>query len=235
MPTRRAVTLPLVVPIVPVIRDQPFDDPAYLFEPKYDGFRGLLYLSGRECHFRSKRGNVLKQFDQLCYWVRSSVMAVRCGDAIEELIVWEKLRTTDSAKRVVVEMERLGLSRGFGITVDEPGLGGGVIDALEALGVTVRPYNGGRTASRRGQERFANIRAESYSNLQTRLERGTIALPPDDMLADELCAIRWRPATDGRLELESKEELRARLGRSPDRADALAMAFAGDGYARLIA
>ena len=61
MPTRRAVTLPLVAPIVPVPRDQPLDDPAHLFEPKYDGFRGLLYLSGRECHFRSKRG-VLKQF-----------------------------------------------------------------------------------------------------------------------------------------------------------------------------
>src|SRR5215216_6730118 len=73
MPTRRAVTLPLVTPIVPLLRDQPFDDPAYLFEPKYDGFRGLLYLSGRECHFRSKRGNALKQFEQLCYWVREEL------------------------------------------------------------------------------------------------------------------------------------------------------------------
>jgi bifunctional non-homologous end joining protein LigD len=73
MPTRRAVTLPLVEPIVPVLRDQPFDDPGYLFEPKYDGFRGLLCLSGQECHFRSKRGNVLKQFEQLCYWVRDEL------------------------------------------------------------------------------------------------------------------------------------------------------------------
>jgi bifunctional non-homologous end joining protein LigD len=73
MPTRRAVTLPLVTPIVPVLRDLPFDDPAYLFEPKYDGFRGLLYLSGREGHFRSKRGKVLKQFEQLCYWVREEL------------------------------------------------------------------------------------------------------------------------------------------------------------------
>jgi hypothetical protein len=70
VPTRRAVTLPVVTPIVPVIRDQPFDDSAYLFEPKYDGFRGLFYLSGRECHFGSKCGNVLRQIEQLCYWVR---------------------------------------------------------------------------------------------------------------------------------------------------------------------
>jgi bifunctional non-homologous end joining protein LigD len=72
MPTRR-VTLPLVEPIVPVLRGQPFDDPAYLFEPKYDGFRGVLYLSGRECHFRSKRGKVLKQFEQLCFWVKDEL------------------------------------------------------------------------------------------------------------------------------------------------------------------
>jgi bifunctional non-homologous end joining protein LigD len=73
VPTRRAVSLPLVTPIVPVLRDQRFDDPAYLFEPKYDGFCGLLYLSGRECHFQSKRGNVLKQFEQPCYWVREEL------------------------------------------------------------------------------------------------------------------------------------------------------------------
>jgi bifunctional non-homologous end joining protein LigD len=64
---------------VPVLRDQPFDDLAYLFEPKYDGFRGLLYLSGRECHIRSKRGNVLRQFEQLCHWVREEL---RVKDAI---------------------------------------------------------------------------------------------------------------------------------------------------------
>jgi hypothetical protein len=28
-------------------RGVPFDDPAWLFEPKYDGFRGLLYVSPR--------------------------------------------------------------------------------------------------------------------------------------------------------------------------------------------
>jgi bifunctional non-homologous end joining protein LigD len=73
VPAPRAVSLPLVAPIVPVLHDQPFDDPAWLFEPKYDGFRGLLYLSGRECHFRSKRGNVLKQFEELCYWVKDEL------------------------------------------------------------------------------------------------------------------------------------------------------------------
>jgi bifunctional non-homologous end joining protein LigD len=67
------VTLPLVEPIIPVDRAEPFDDPGYLFEPKYDGFRGLLYVTRHDCHFRSKQGNVLTQFQELCYWVREEL------------------------------------------------------------------------------------------------------------------------------------------------------------------
>jgi ATP-dependent DNA ligase len=69
-----APALPLIEPIVPLLYPQPFDGPEWLFEPKYDGFRGLLYLSGRACHFRSKRGNVLRRFEQLCYWVREELV-----------------------------------------------------------------------------------------------------------------------------------------------------------------
>jgi hypothetical protein len=60
--------------IVPVLYLTPFDGPEWLFEPKYDGFRELLYLTGRDCHFRSKRGNVLRGFEHLCYWVREELV-----------------------------------------------------------------------------------------------------------------------------------------------------------------
>jgi bifunctional non-homologous end joining protein LigD len=73
-----SLTLPVALPtrIEPILltpRPDPFDDPAWLFEPKYDGYRGLLYVTRNGCHFRSKRGNILKQFEQLCYWVREEL------------------------------------------------------------------------------------------------------------------------------------------------------------------
>jgi ATP-dependent DNA ligase len=43
MPTPRK--LPTVEPIVPMLRPTPFNNPAWLFEPKYDGFRGIVYLT----------------------------------------------------------------------------------------------------------------------------------------------------------------------------------------------
>jgi bifunctional non-homologous end joining protein LigD len=73
MPPRSPATLPLVQPIVPVLRGVPFDDPDWLFEPKYDGFRGLLYIGTRDVNFRSKRGNVMTRFEALAQQVREEL------------------------------------------------------------------------------------------------------------------------------------------------------------------
>jgi len=59
------VTLPRVQPIIPTWRKEPFDDPEWLFEFKYDGFRGLCYLEQGRCRFISRNGNVLSRFEAL--------------------------------------------------------------------------------------------------------------------------------------------------------------------------
>jgi bifunctional non-homologous end joining protein LigD len=61
----RGVTLPRVQPIIPTWRKEPFDDPEWLFEFKYDGFRGLCYLEQGRCRFISRNGNVLSRFEAL--------------------------------------------------------------------------------------------------------------------------------------------------------------------------
>ena len=73
MRIRAPAALPEVTPIEPVLRAEPFDDPAYQFEPKYDGFRGILYLRGMDAAFRSKRGHPLGRFDRLAQLVRQGL------------------------------------------------------------------------------------------------------------------------------------------------------------------
>ena len=63
--------LPDVQPIIPTIRPAPFNDRAWLFEPKYDGFRGILYLTCESCTFYSKRGNTMTRFRELVKQVRA--------------------------------------------------------------------------------------------------------------------------------------------------------------------
>jgi bifunctional non-homologous end joining protein LigD len=73
MRPRTSRTLPDVQPIILTPRTDPFDDLDWFFEPKCDGFRGLLYVTRKGCYIRSKRGNHLKRFDQLCHWVRDEL------------------------------------------------------------------------------------------------------------------------------------------------------------------
>jgi bifunctional non-homologous end joining protein LigD len=57
MPFQLRSAVPSIPPIVPMLKSDPFNHPAWLFEPKYDGFRGIAYLTRRSCSIYSKRGN----------------------------------------------------------------------------------------------------------------------------------------------------------------------------------
>jgi bifunctional non-homologous end joining protein LigD len=59
------MTLPRVQPIAPTRRKEPFDDPAWLFDCKYDGFRALYYIEQGQCRFISRNGNLMRRFDAL--------------------------------------------------------------------------------------------------------------------------------------------------------------------------
>ena len=59
------MSLQRVQPIIPTWRKEPFDDPRWLFDFKYDGFRALCYLERRRCRLISRNGNLLGRFDEL--------------------------------------------------------------------------------------------------------------------------------------------------------------------------
>lgn len=109
------------------------------------------------------------------------------------------------------------------IIVDATGLGSGVYDRLVEQGWSASEH--WSAGAPRDKERFKNRRAEVFWTFREVLENGTIALPRDEELFEELLAHQWKPDSAGRIQIEAKDELRARLGRSPDRADAVTMAF----------
>ena len=63
---RLASGLPQVQPIILSSRTDAFDDPEWLFEPKYDGFRGIVYASSLGCEIRSRRDFQFDRFGDLC-------------------------------------------------------------------------------------------------------------------------------------------------------------------------
>ena len=56
----------------------------------------------------------------------------------------------------------------------------------------------------------------------------SVFLPPDEMLIEDLAAVRYKTLSSGKIQREPKDALRKRLGRSPDKGDAVVMAWAAD-------
>ncbi len=79
-----------------------------------------------------------------------------------------------------------------------------------------------------GQYQFLNMRAYLAWAVRDWLNpaNGNNAmLPPDPQLDEEAVEIRWSFRSDGRIYIEPKEDIKDRLGRSPDKFDALANTF----------
>ena len=163
--------------------------------------------------------------DPARYGPDSTCIATLRGDVVTTIDAWKRadlMETVDRVRRRLEELDiRSGSSEGT-VTVDTVGLGAGLADRLAELGYPVVYFNGGESARESG--RFLNCRAEAYWRLRQQLEAGGLALPPDEKLLDELMAVRWRETPDGRIRIEDKAGLKTRLGRSPDRADAVVMA-----------
>jgi hypothetical protein len=123
--------------------------------------------------------------------------------------------------------------------VDSIGVGGGVVDRLRELGVPVLAYTGAAKTRRRtrdGEFGFANVRSAAYWNLRELLDPAfgaEIMLPPDDLMISDLTTPTWDVITGvpPKVQVEKKEDVVARLGRSPDRGDSIAMAFFAESLA----
>lgn len=146
-------------------------------------------------------------------------IAVRRGHVLEDLITWRSADTMSVVEKVV----QVAATRGASLTyVDVTGVGAGVADRLRQLRHRVTEVHFGGAAQ--DPKRFKNKRAEMFWTLRERLERKESTLCDDELIAD-LSALRYYFTADGRIQLESKDESRRRLGRSPDRADAVALAY----------
>jgi hypothetical protein len=79
-----------------------------------------------------------------------------------------------------------------------------------------------------GQYEFLNMRAYLYWAVRDWLNPANntgAALPPDKELAQELMQTKWEFQSNGKIKIESKDEIKKRIKRSPDKADSLAMTF----------
>lgn len=115
--------------------------------------------------------------------------------------------------------------------VDVIGVGAGVVDRLREfkgiMGRVIAFVAGGKTdfKDRLNERGFVNNRAWAWWTVRELLEDDLIDLPPNDEMIGELTAPKYKEMSGGRIQVEEKEEIRKRIGRSTNYADAVIQAF----------
>ena len=153
-----------------------------------------------------------------------SVFCFRRGRIVEKFEVFKKKDTVqlaDIASRYLEDYQPKKLFMDIGAN------GAGVYDILmdRGFGPLIKGVFFGAKAM--NPDRYVNKRAEMWDGILSFLSQDLeVLLPQDDKLFGDLTSVNKKYDAMGRLLLESKEEIKKRLGRSPDRGDALALTFA---------
>jgi len=158
-----------------------------------------------------------------------TVIIERHGGYVHEPVIFSKKSTDETSHFLVSTINpETWYSK---LKIDDTGVGGGVTDILNRLRnenpewrYTVIPINFGSEPS--NKEKFFNKRSEMFWNLRDLIIQKKIALPKNTLLANELASIRYEYTGKSQIKIEAKDEIKKRLGKSPDIADALALAFA---------
>lgn len=161
-----------------------------------------------------------------------TVCAVRVGWRIIALHAWRESDLMETVARIVSIARALPADR---IVIDATGVGAGVFDRLRELDLPAVPFNGAEGTDRTdasGVLRFLNKRAAAWWGMRELLHPHSphpVTLPQDPELLRDLTCPRYKTdAAGGKLAVERKSELVKRLGRSPDKGDAVVMAFWSD-------
>jgi hypothetical protein len=162
-----------------------------------------------------------------------TVIAVRRGPVLAELRRSTKEDTMQTTGRVKGHLDTDPEAVAM---VDVIGIGAGVLDRLREQGCRAEAFNasaGTKNKDATGELGFSAVRSAAWWNLRELLDPSRdsdLALPVDDMLLGDLTAPKWKVLSGGKIQVESKDDIRKRLGRSTDDGDAAVQAYWEEGH-----
>jgi hypothetical protein len=155
----------------------------------------------------------------------NSALCVRQGNTVLEVITFPSMDLMQLCGAVKNKYDdAIALERPSEILIDVIGLGSGVVDRLAEQNLPVRGVNVAEAPSTK--KNYLNLRAELWFAIKDWLAQRDCRLPINDELASELAAPLYKYTSTGKIKIESKDEMRKRGVKSPDKADALALTMA---------
>lgn len=165
----------------------------------------------------------------------TAILGGRNGE-VHEQDIYNGVDTVDTASRVVIQLKKIA---GNFIVVDGDGIGGGTIDTLRHMGLKADDgldvdIHEIHSQGESPDDQYANFKAYMWFTVLERAKVGKCSLPDDPLLIEELLETKYFVNRRGKIQLEAKEDIKDRIGRSPDRADAWIMLQYGFSLARPI-
>ena len=161
-----------------------------------------------------------------------TALAKRVGNSLPlKVQSWRGLDTMQVAGRVKMEYDA-ALKKPEAICVDVIGLGAGVVDRMRELGLPVIGVNVAEAAS--ASDRYNRLRDELWFAAREWLAGRDTKMVADEDLIAELTMPNYRILSNGKIQVEGKDEIKKRAGgnSSPDLADAFCLTFAMGGGKR---
>lgn len=157
----------------------------------------------------------------------------RSGDGIMDLQEWHDENLMRVVGKIKMKWDLLAPSaRPSMIYVDVIGLGAGVADRLEELGLPVTAVNVAEMSSMK--DRYVRLRPELWDNARSFFERKrcwiNAAIPQErlDRFVEEAAEPCYKEHSSGKVDMESKKDLKARGVKSPNMMDALCLTLVED-------
>lgn len=153
----------------------------------------------------------------------SSVLCKRKGFKVYPFIQFRNLDAEPLANAIMSEYNKAHI-KPSAIYVDVVGIGAGVWSVLYSKGLPVIRAD---VRAKTYKENLYNKRIEMYMRLKEYMNM--LSLPDDKELFGELSGLRYEiEERTGKTKLEAKKAFKNRVGRSPDKADSLALSFYDD-------
>jgi hypothetical protein len=156
-------------------------------------------------------------------------VARRYDNWFDEIKKWPGVMVPDGPTAATLVHSELGDEKPGYINVDVIGIGSSTYDHIAPLYSEVNPVNvseGSEYRDKSGKLKMRNLRAEIHWRMRDALDPisgENIALPNDSEVLADLCAPRYKITSAGVL-IEEKDEIKERIGRSPDVGDAIMLA-----------
>lgn len=237
--------------------DNPFLDEAYI-ETLKDAFKHRpelirAYVYGSWDDIEGLDILIKDQWVQACINRNTKIrqdIRVTCADVarfghdesviynlIDNVVVGERIygmKPADNTAAQIVDMARTNQSDM--VVIDGDGFGGGVVDFVRRLlrddksNLIVYEINSGKKSTK--PDKFANMKTEMWFYASDQFAEGNVGIPSDPVLTNDLTIVKYFTASGGRFQIETKKDIRKRISRSPDRADALIYGLWGAQFVR---